>query len=152
MLFSRYFLTLSVFVITACGQGEPTVFNVETAAEKWNRQGRIWTEAELIILHEGEKHYRVNCSACHSGPNFSDNGFHNLGISIKKKLLPGIEEELEYLLSLSYYIEGAADLEALEEFEDEMVSSRILQRKKDKKRSEERRVGKECRSRWSPYH
>ena len=24
--------------------------------------------------------------------------------------------------------------------------------KKKKKRSEERRVGKECRSRWSPYH
>ena len=24
--------------------------------------------------------------------------------------------------------------------------------KKNKKRSEERRVGKECRSRWSPYH
>ena len=23
---------------------------------------------------------------------------------------------------------------------------------KDPKRSEERRVGKECRSRWSPYH
>ena len=23
---------------------------------------------------------------------------------------------------------------------------------KDRKRSEERRVGKECRSRWSPYH
>ena len=25
-------------------------------------------------------------------------------------------------------------------------------REKDKRRSEERRVGKECRSRWSPYH
>ena len=24
--------------------------------------------------------------------------------------------------------------------------------KKERKRSEERRVGKECRSRWSPYH
>ena len=24
--------------------------------------------------------------------------------------------------------------------------------KKSQKRSEERRVGKECRSRWSPYH
>ena len=24
--------------------------------------------------------------------------------------------------------------------------------KKDAERSEERRVGKECRSRWSPYH
>ena len=23
---------------------------------------------------------------------------------------------------------------------------------KDERRSEERRVGKECRSRWSPYH
>ena len=27
-----------------------------------------------------------------------------------------------------------------------------LREKKEKKRSEERRVGKECRSRWSPYH
>ena len=25
-------------------------------------------------------------------------------------------------------------------------------KKEGKKRSEERRVGKECRSRWSPYH
>ena len=25
-------------------------------------------------------------------------------------------------------------------------------RERDQKRSEERRVGKECRSRWSPYH
>src|SRR3712207_9253139 len=31
--------------------------------------------------------------------------------------------------------------------------SRMVERKKyGKKRSEERRVGKECRSRWSPYH
>ena len=27
-----------------------------------------------------------------------------------------------------------------------------IERKKSKCRSEERRVGKECRSRWSPYH
>lgn len=25
---------------------------------------------------------KARCSACHSGPNFSDNGFHNLGVSI----------------------------------------------------------------------
>jgi cytochrome c peroxidase len=24
---------------------------------------------------------KANCSACHSGPNFSDNGFHNLGVA-----------------------------------------------------------------------
>ena len=28
----------------------------------------------------------------------------------------------------------------------------IVQDKEDNLRSEERRVGKECRSRWSPYH
>ena len=28
----------------------------------------------------------------------------------------------------------------------------LLQELVDKTRSEERRVGKECRSRWSPYH
>ena len=28
----------------------------------------------------------------------------------------------------------------------------ILHCRKDSHRSEERRVGKECRSRWSPYH
>ena len=28
----------------------------------------------------------------------------------------------------------------------------LLQKARQKHRSEERRVGKECRSRWSPYH
>ena len=28
----------------------------------------------------------------------------------------------------------------------------VVARKRDDSRSEERRVGKECRSRWSPYH
>ena len=32
------------------------------------------------------------------------------------------------------------------------VPQRSLQRQKYRLRSEERRVGKECRSRWSPYH
>ena len=32
------------------------------------------------------------------------------------------------------------------------LSRRDIRRKADLIRSEERRVGKECRSRWSPYH
>ena len=32
------------------------------------------------------------------------------------------------------------------------VFSRIIHQLSNRKRSEERRVGKECRSRWSPYH
>ena len=43
----------------------------------------------------------------------------------------------------------------LEEFKAEFDALRIgtlLSGEYDKARSEERRVGKECRSRWSPYH
>ena len=32
------------------------------------------------------------------------------------------------------------------------VELRSIQEHKEENRSEERRVGKECRSRWSPYH
>ncbi len=27
---------------------------------------------------------KANCSSCHSGPNFTDNGFHNIGVSFTK--------------------------------------------------------------------
>ena len=34
-----------------------------------------------------------------------------------------------------------------------IIQSEVSQKEKNKyRRSEERRVGKECRSRWSPYH
>ena len=33
-----------------------------------------------------------------------------------------------------------------------IVTAKLLAEKNNPKRSEERRVGKECRSRWSPYH
>ena len=37
-------------------------------------------------------------------------------------------------------------------YEPSMTLANPLHRKAIEKRSEERRVGKECRSRWSPYH
>src|SRR3712207_1022748 len=46
-------------------------------------------------------------------------------------------------------------LEELEQFESEEdfdLLSRLLPELHTARRSEERRVGKECRSRWSPYH
>mgnify|MGYP007026196289 CR=1 FL=1 len=36
--------------------------------------------------------------------------------------------------------------------EDEVVTPTVISGCTDSDRSEERRVGKECRSRWSPYH
>ena len=35
---------------------------------------------------------------------------------------------------------------------ESVIQSEVSQKEKNKYRSEERRVGKECRSRWSPYH
>ena len=49
----------------------------------------------------------------------------------------------------------AADYEAEQErlkFEIEVIEEWVEQREEMNDRSEERRVGKECRSRWSPYH
>ena len=42
-----------------------------------------------------------------------------------------------------------AAVPVLEDDDDERIKARILEKEH---RSEERRVGKECRSRWSPYH
>ena len=37
-------------------------------------------------------------------------------------------------------------------FGTKVFNDDVMQEYLPKKRSEERRVGKECRSRWSPYH
>ena len=37
-------------------------------------------------------------------------------------------------------------------FEEKIKEGKIDPKDAEKMRSEERRVGKECRSRWSPYH
>ena len=49
-----------------------------------------------------------------------------------------------------YYAEGGKQLGPIEESElDDLVRQGVV---RNETRSEERRVGKECRSRWSPYH
>ena len=58
---------------------------------------------------------------------------------MKKALITGISGQdgsylAEYLLELGYRVYG------------------LVRRESGSMRSEERRVGKECRSRWSPYH
>src|SRR2546430_17417300 len=47
---------------------------------------------------------------------------------------------------------GVGFQRALSQPEREVVSQQLLEGEPPLRRSEERRVGKECRSRWSPYH
>src|SRR3712207_6980055 len=44
------------------------------------------------------------------------------------------------------------DIPLPEDHVDVVISNCVINLSTDKPRSEERRVGKECRSRWSPYH
>ena len=48
---------------------------------------------------------------------------------------------------------SALNMDGFKELKDgERVEFEVTEGEKGPQRSEERRVGKECRSRWSPYH
>lgn len=59
---------------------ERTIVSGESAYDHF----RAGDESALSIqAREGMQLFfgRANCSSCHSGPNFTDNGFHNIGVS-----------------------------------------------------------------------
>ena len=60
-------------------------------------------------------------------------------------LVDKVKDELQKVIALLE--SGETDTEVVQETLDEAVCGI-----NDLQRSEERRVGKECRSRWSPYH
>src|SRR5256885_16204719 len=59
-------------------------------------------------------------------------------------------QQLEYQLSRDRR-DGGPDVDVNRAYNEHWMDSRRLKITEDR-RSEERRVGKECRSRWSPYH
>ena len=88
---------------------------------------------------------------------------YNFGVVMteeEKKLLNSFETQLRHLIYLHDELKREnAELKKL--LENEKLKNEKVQAQYDelevsytnlKTRSEERRVGKECRSRWSPYH
>ena len=70
-----------------------------------------------------------------------------MGMYHKNHLVgPGFKRMVKHQTSKG--MRRAAKKSCQEHFEDSIT----LTRKSHNLRSEERRVGKECRSRWSPYH
>ena len=70
------------------------------------------------------------------------------GLDMEIQFLPGVGPKRAELLRKELAVETVGDLLRMYPFRyiDKSSIVRICDR------SEERRVGKECRSRWSPYH
>src|SRR2546426_8965369 len=63
-----------------------------------------------------------------------------------------ISREILYLRGKLNELYGKHTGKTAEQIEKDMDRDRFMSADEAKDRSEERRVGKECRSRWSPYH
>src|SRR5256886_15930869 len=66
------------------------------------------------------------------------------------KSLTDLRDKLKILYDQLIRWRATAEFQVTDK--ENRVSEEEMRRKALKKRSEERRVGKECRSRWSPYH
>ena len=76
-----------------------------------------------------------------------ENGYYDDALKISNILLNKNYDTFWVLNNLiSIYYDGFNDLDSL------LIRVEELFLNEDLLRSEERRVGKECRSRWSPYH
>src|SRR5260370_37286482 len=99
-----------------------------------------------------------------SGSGKGQRGECSLGLSALGRLNPMrvliVDDNNEYRRLLRRILEEQQDLMLVAEAPDGEEGVRLAQQLKpdvilmdiDMPRSEERRVGKECRSRWSPYH
>ena len=84
-----------------------------------------------LEMSSGQLVQRILCSEAHIGLEKVRGGFLGEGD------WQALADAISHLAKLELYIDDTPSLPILETHDD---------------RSEERRVGKECRSRWSPYH
>jgi cytochrome c peroxidase len=69
-------------VAKALAAFERTVVSGESRFDKWlGGDRRAMTQQEWRGFQVFKAADKGNCMACHSGPNFTDNGFHNIGVA-----------------------------------------------------------------------
>ena len=73
-------------------------------------------------------------------------------IGLLPGLLIGLLPDLSKGLATGFEARLSADVGAPTDPHSQEIPIDAPRRAEDRQRSEERRVGKECRSRWSPYH
>ena len=63
---------------------ERTVVSRDSAFDRWLAgDARALTPEQYRGFRVFTDPQKANCAACHSGPNFTDNGFHNIGLASK---------------------------------------------------------------------
>ena len=132
------------------------------AGQGWTKSTLIkaWADVELALakdpyaqMREIAKHYKVDLRklAGVDGEQQQDPGTATLVATGNEELLnhPQIKALQEQLQQLTGQVKGFTDAEQRRATDAQNAAT---QRTLTEIRSEERRVGKECRSRWSPYH
>ena len=101
--------------------------------------------ADAILSREREKIWEIMDSLVADRSVFSvlsyQDLFHNLKAAVKASILQGAAPNI-------FFSDCSIDGEDMVKF----LKDKEYDRFPEDMRSEERRVGKECRSRWSPYH
>ena len=115
----------------------------------------------LVAQWWGSVHARaqVDCWSCHQAKESDPAGFEHYGLRIAVIVTPnycaGCHEKEAKEFAASRHAEGARFIGSLDNFLGEIVEggpAAINGCRQCHGRSEERRGGKEGRSRWSPYH
>ena len=138
---------------------------------------RLYKTAQEQLFHSGAYAYRdrkqnkrnfrklwitrINAECRVNGISYSKfiNGLTNAGVEINRKMLAELaiydKEAFKELVEVAKGSKKPGAKKAAKEVKEEKEVKATVEAKEDessKSRSEERRVGKECRSRWSPYH
>src|SRR5260221_7148861 len=107
-------------------------------------EGRSVVRLVLFFFSSRRRHTR---SLCDWSSDVCSSDLTSCGINLQP---PSDFLRMQFPPSQQYRLKGRRDVND-RPFSDYMLL-RFFQALKFSRRSEERRVGKECRSRWSPYH
>jgi cytochrome c peroxidase len=101
-------------VAKAIAAFERTVISRDSRFDRW-AQGDRWAidQSEWRGFQLFKDPAKGNCAACHSGPNFTDNGYHNIGISHA----PGAEDVGRFKIRSVAVLKGAFKTPTLRDVE-----------------------------------
>ena len=101
-------------VAKAIAAFERTVVSRDSRFDRWVQGDRYAINAQEWRGYQVFKDpAKGNCATCHSGPNFTDNGYHNIGISHA----PGAEDVGRYKIRSVAVLKGAFKTPTLRDIE-----------------------------------